>query len=768
MIRFKTYSILNLVGLSVSLCIALTIFLFANYQLSADKHIKNLDQIYLGTYNWANLDAPCLSAYENSVSGIEKVSIVNTLKENKVNVKAGDTESTSKVIWSDSNYLKVFELPIYEGDVNSSLKGKQSAAITYSKAMELFGRTDVIGESFEIVLNTSPRVTNTYYIELILEDIDNACSQQFDFILHHNNRYSKDKSAWSYAHYIRLKDGVNVEEVNKEWLNSMLKYLGKEEQIKDPSLLPALHGLFPYKNVYFDLKESKLQSGNKNLVYLFTAIGVLILFIAGFNFINLSSSLASKRYKEIGIRKTVGGSKSSIFVQFLGESVLTSVLSLILAFVLLEVCAYELSVWMGIELSTHLLKGQWEFIFALVCGTIVLGILAGIYPAMVLSSFQPGKILKGEYTKGRRAIYIRRTLITAQFVISCGLIVCSSVILSQLKYIQNIDLGFQKEQIAYVQVPYKENLKYEDLINGLQQSPYIKATAYGFDVPGNMEMKWRLPYKEETFEFYSLPVDNNYLDLMEIDLLKGRNFNKNDFIREESFCIINEAYEKMLGEDDIIGKKIDFTTVIGVCKDFYFHNPAKGHQPLMFIDLNGAMMTNNLLIKIDGKNYEAAMAFIHSYWKDHFEEASLTLHFLNESFVQVYNKEKKLLKTISFFSILAIFVACLGLFGLSIFMADQKKKEIGIRKVIGASEIKIIGLQTREFLVLLIIANLISWPIAYVISNNWLDQFNNHIHFKWYFFLISLAGSLAICILTVAFMSIKASRLNPVDVLKSE
>lgn len=769
LIRFKQFSFLNILGLSIGMAISFLIFMVVDFELNVDQRIKNVDRLYMGTYKWPTLSAPAVNSYEHKVDGIKKVSLARYYNfGGPCLFSYNDNAITAERMDVDSNFLKVFDLPIVYGSKKNALQKPTSIVINERVSKALFGNESPIGKQITFE-DKYTHQKETYTVDLVIKDVRAYSSMDFDVIVHNPSiRKDKNEDQWYYIHYIKLKIGADHKKVEQAWRNAVFPFIGKENEINDPEKRPAINGLYPIKDMYFHLKDGNNRKGNLTLIYIFIGIGSLILFIACFNFINLNSSLANKRAKEIGVRKTMGSTQAMLFIQLILESIFTCLIALVFAIILMEIAFPFLHNYMDLYFDLRLFTEQREELYIIIAVTIGVGIFSGLYPAAVLSSFQPISVLKGEMNKGRKALGFRRILIVFQFVISVTIILFTIVIISQLNFIRNTDLGFDKERIAYLKLPNEAKEQSRDFVKELKESPYVEDASVGYSVPGKFGMSWGRYFEGKEVYFRGVPIDENYIDLLGIEMLEGRKFNEKDALDKKEKAIINLTGKKMLEKDSIIGAEMSGIEIIGVCNDFYNNNPARGHIPIMLQCENSDWHKQMLIVKFNSGSSIEGAEYIQNIWNTKYSQHDFDMQFLDESFNEQYHHEEVLSETFIFFATLAIFIACLGLFGLSVFMAEQRRKEIAVRKVLGAGELSILRLQTREYIILVLIANLIAWPIAYFGAKQWLKQFSYHTEIHWYFYAISLFISMAICIGTVAYISIKAARLNPVDVIKHE
>ncbi|MFA8300075.1 MAG: ABC transporter permease [Hyphomicrobiales bacterium] len=773
LLKYKLFSVLNIVGLSIAIIIAMIIFLFVNHELTTDKHIKNGDHI-AKAYLWGDfLSVPFAKTYENKMASLEVLTIVHYYRREVYStLLVNDHKYNIDAIEVDSNYLKVFDYPLLSGDSRTALRKHNSILLSESRAKAVFGDENPVGRHIQSIdLNSKSK--ENLVVTGVFKDFPSNSSQKFNAIVHSKKiRAEKSKGMCNYFHYLRLNDNVSIEDATRDF------YKPFEDEAREKGNLDELpekgeYGLMPISEIYFSGRSFwGHEKGNLNLVYIYLCIGILIILVAGFNFINLTSSLANKRAKETGIRKVVGVNGSAIFSQLIIESMITCFTALVISLILLEVIITPISSYLSETMRLSIYQQGGLFLYGSVLVALFLGFLAGIYPALVVSSFPPIKAIKGEFSKGLKGLRMRRALIIIQFVISVVLIISTVVILYQVNYIKNKNLGFDKEHVVFIEqnkIMIKQGASILDVLN---QSPYIKSTSLAYAPPGYREMGWGFSVNDESYDVRGYTVDENYIDLFNIEMLKGEKFSKHHKNEAIYHCILNETAAKKINTE-IIGEKFNMykgnVRVIGVCKDYYINNPANGMQPVaLFLRKKKNSYLNFLIVKFEKGQAVNGINYLKDYWAKNYSDYNFNMRFLNDTFNKQYKKEERLSEMFAFFAIFSIFIACLGLFGLSAFMAEQRTKEIGVRKVLGANEGSLIRLQAREYLILVFIANIIAWPIAYYLMNNWLNGFAEHINFKWYFFGIALIISLLITMITVSYMAMKASRLNPIDVIKSE
>jgi len=515
-------------------------------------------------------------------------------------------------------------------------------------------------------------------------------------------------------------------------------------------------------------------NGNVIYVYIFSAIAVIILLIACINFMNLATAHSASRSREIGVRKVLGSNRSQLVRQFLSESILMSCIAFLLALVLVELLLPTFNRLAGKQVETEYL-GNAPVSLIIVGLALLVGMLAGSYPAFLLSSFHPVAALKGKLSASKSAAGIRSGLVVFQFAISIALIVGTLVVQQQLQYFQSKNLGFEKEQVLVIKKAHALMGKYETFKQELLQNSSVISAAISHTIPGKLfglngyHIENDPP--EKSYSMNVLYADYDFVKTMGMEVIAGRDFSR-EFAKDTSAVLLNEAAARLLGWSEPMGKQLlmpgDKTwrgAVVGVVKDFHF---ASLHQEIRPLVIHNAAYAQFLSLRMRSENIPATLAFIASKWRAFAPEQPLDYFFLDENFNGLYQAEQRTGKIAGAFTVLAVFIAVLGLFGLASFAAEQRTKEIGIRKVLGASVAGIVRLLSKEFVKLVLVANLIAWPIAYYVMNKWLQDFAYRINIGWWVFALAGGIALIIALLTVSTQAIKAALANPVEALRYE
>jgi putative ABC transport system permease protein len=766
--RNRITSAINIVGLGLGIGIFIIIMLFIKTEYQYDKFIADSDRIFrveLG--DWA-LMAPGLankakeicSEVEESVS-IELFTITNEI------VKVGDNSVKLNNYYPVSkSFFKIFNFNILHGEKLNPLEEPYSLVITKSEAQRLFGKENPVGETvlfFDKYLFTVTAVMENP--ELFHIPVNGLLPIEFTYELFQQpNRGEMLLGNQNNPTYLKLRSENDREAVATKLSEVVTEYVKGKRKID--------FFLRPVSEIYFNGAipfEGKVRHGNIRFIRVMIIVAFLIIILACINYVNLSTAHASNRAKEIGVRKVSGASRWSIAIQFISESVITTVVALLIAILFAEVTSPIFSRLIEKNIDTMFFSDPY-IIFLCLAGALAVGVISGLYPALYLSSFNPSKVLKGEVSKGVRGQIFRKSLIVFQFAVSTGLIISTLVIYSQLKHFTSYDVGFDKDQVITIEIPRKKTHEYQTFRNLILDIPGVKGISQSNSKPGNIQ--WQEGWVDEhgqSHNFSLIPVDPDYIDVLGLQLVEGRNIEWDRPGEIDQAYIVNETLVNKMGLVDPIGATIPGygnRIIVGVIKDFHFNSLHSTIGPLALNQRTRAFNTYN--IKIDVSEIQSTLVQISKIWSEHAIDAPFEYTFLNESFENLYRSELRMGLLFGYFATIAIIIGCMGLFGLSAFMLQARIKEMGIRKVLGASSFKIIGIMGREFAILILIANAIAWPIAYFAMNSWLEGFPFRTHLSIVFFIVALLISLIIALLTVAYHSWKTARANPVESLKHE
>ena len=793
LLRNKGYTAINILGLAMGITSCMLIMLFVRSEWSYDRfHSKAdriqrvwLQEIYEGqTFTNTITPLPLGATLKENMSDVEsfcRVTPFNTL------VQYNGNRFNEAISLVDSNFFQLFDFDIAEGDRNNAFINSNSIILSKKAAQKYFGKEKAIGKNLELQLGTEKFL---FTVTAIAKEVPQESSIQFDMLITHSNDkylYSERArtSGWTSVFgetYILLKPGISNAATESKFPALVKKIAGnnyKEGQYN-------LH-LQPITDIHLN---KKLPAGNLPVSdpvysYILATIGFLILLIACINFVTLSIGRSTTRAMEVGVRKVMGAERPQLIRQFWGEGLLLVIFSLMLAIIFSYLLLRPFNAIVSRELIFAFDAFTILFLLALV---LVVGLVAGIYPAIILSAFAPVKVLKGRLQSGVSIGFFRKALIAGQFVASIIMIIGTMVIGQQLSYLQNKNLGYDKEHVVIVPtnksrkegIPLAERFKDE-----LSKDPQILGSTislFSFSEPGWMNLGYE-DDKKVYRNFRMNAVDADFIKTMNLQIIAGRGFLKDNPADIGSSMIINEALAKEYGWTDAIGKKLPGQyehQVIGVVKDFHFESLHNTVKPLALVMKPDSVIRKSsdvsfafppqprINIRLKAGNLQAEVAAIKNAWKKVAGDQDFEYRFLDESLNAMYQKEQRFGTVVNYASAISIFIACMGLFGLATLMVTRRTKEIGIRKVLGADVKGLVGLLSKDFAVLVVIASLISFPIAWWALNKWLQDFAYRISIEWWVFVVAAIAALLIALFTVSFQAIKAALANPVKSLRTE
>ncbi|WP_020527804.1 ABC transporter permease [Flexithrix dorotheae] len=780
--KSRVTAVINILGLAVGMACCMLIYIFVQNELSYDKFHKNSDRILrvltidkaLGvSNNLVGITYPPLGkALKEEFPEVKEAVRINLSGRNLVTYK-DQNFYTENLVYAEPSLFTVFDFELKEGKKGHVLSTPYTAVLTETMAKKTFGVEDPIGKT--ITLDNQ----NEIEVVGIMEDVKDNSHLKFDVMVslyptQQDSGWVQWLDSWnsiSMSTYILLDAPESQTKVDAK-LEDLIRKKGVRESFNvTTQRFEEAH--LQSSDILFDgLNQEKGQIG---YVKTLTIVAIFVILIASFNFMNLSTAQSSKRAKEVSMRKILGSNRGQLIFQYIGESIFLSFLSLSLACILVAVFGSYAA--LPIESNPILfLFSQPENYIIILGGTLLLGIISGIYPAVVLSGFQPIKIVKGKFTSGKKGVFLRRVLVVLQFAVSIGLIIGTTIVFQQLDYIKNKNLGFDKDQIINLRLANQElQEKAVTLKNKLEQISGIEKVAFASSLPGQgFGRRGIVPegysQDDDPWIVSIMSCNEDYFSLMNMEISAGRNFSPEFGTEREESIIINEAAAEAIGWDDPIGKKVQIRqtdmTVVGVVKDFHFTSMRHKIEPILISYLPEA--NNSMVIKIKGGNIPETIAQMEEQWAEVNPALPMEYTFFDEDFGNLYQSDEVFSLLIINFTWLAIFIACLGLFGLASFIAEQRTKEIGIRKVLGSKISAIVVLLSSEFVKLVLISNLIAWPIAYFAMENWLQDFQYKIDIGFGSFLMAAFLALFIALATVSYHSIKAAWANPVNSLRSE
>lgn len=788
----RVYSFLNIAGLSIGLGCVIVIAGYVSLELNYDKYHNDFEDIYritelrkrqdqqdhtATTFNpLAQLVGENVPSVEHVVRMFPLTGFISTNLDNK--------SRETRFTLVDSIIFQTFSFESIHGNLATALNEPLSLVITESKALKYFGKTDVIGQKLIYENATS---TFDFSISAIIKDLPQNTHFELDFLASFSSieqirpRYNNWFHPAIYT-YVKLKEGFDGTTLEKEI--SKLKDDYFPENIKNS----RAHKAQSLSDIH--LKSALLNewSPNSNIVYitLFIIIAFFILLIACINFMNLSTARSVSRAKEVGLRKVVGAGKRQLVYQFLSESFLITALSFITAFGLAE---FAFRNWFNVLVEK---KMTIAFLFQgvnsiyVVLAVITVTLLAGMYPAFYLARLRPISTLRGKMEQIGGLGNIRKLMVTFQFFISCLLIIGTLIVLRQINFLRNKNLGFDKEQIVAIGLVDQADQKNYEVLQGefLKESSVLESTISSALPGGAGFYAFRIEPEGlpdgEQMTMKSIGVDEKYILTYDLEILKGREFSKDIITDQRNAFIINEAAAEKLEWPDPLGKDFGIEIhgrggadvrqgkVIGVLKDFHFESLYNSVEPLVVYVNQSSFYNNYLNLKIAPGNWDEVISLMEKKWESYSPNRPLQFYFLDEELKKMYNAEVKIGQIFTAFAVLSIIISCLGLFGLSAYAASQRTKEIGIRKVMGASLLTILKLLPKDYVILIVVANLIAWPLGWYYSLQWLSDFPYRVNLDIWIFLFTFLSALIIALITVSYQTVKAASANPVDILQQE
>ncbi len=772
----KVFSFINITGLAIGFACTAVIFLWVKDELSFDDFHKHKDQIYRVLIKVEGLDAVGLDgelavtpgkltgAIKSEIPEIKYVARLFKQFSNPFKYKE-NTFYEDKYFLVDSDFLKMFSFPIIKGNVTEQLKNPNDIIISQRIARKYFGDENPIGKIL--------KKNNLYEFNVsgVMENMPANSHLKIDIIQSHAllEKYWKDGYNWSntiHETYIMVQKGSDIPVVTEK-INTILN---ENNTIKGITWFVRLQ---PLNEIYLNPKvtHSSAITSDRTYINIFSIIAMGILLIACINFVNISTANSISRSKEIGVRKVLGSGRKNLIKQFMSEFVILTFIAALLSLLILEITLPYFNHFTGKELSLN--PG---FFIAFSVIVILTALFGGSYPAFYLSAYSPERILKNTFAGKKNSISLRSALVVFQFSISILLIISTILVNNQLSFIQNKKLGFEKDNVLYIPATGELGEKFEDTKNQFLQYPNItsismKGSAPTVTVAGGY-VTWS-EHEKENFSVRNMRVTPDYFKTMSIEKKSGRLFSK-ELTTDQNTFILNEAAVKFLGIKSPIGKIIRTFgrkgKIIGIVNDTHFKSLHHQLEPLIFMPLNNYSIGNSgtIIIKFSGNDISKVLSNIKSIWKEYNPNLPFEYHFLDQKIEQQYGFEQRLSKIFTGFSLLAIFISCLGLYSLITFVAVNRTKEIGVRKVMGASVSVIVMSLSKDFIKWALIANIISWPIAWYAMDKWLQGFAYRIDITILPFIIAAVLALLIALLTVSYRSVKAATANPVEALRYE
>ncbi len=789
LLRYKGFSFINILGLAIGIagCLVIGVFVWDEWQY--DKNIPGGENVYRvyqerndkGNITYAPCVPPAFAPFLKSEYPEVDTTVRVLMHGDKFFMESGTNKGYEEKGWfTETSFFKVFPLKTLKGDVNTALADPNSIVITTEIAERYFGQQDPIGKTIKI---NKTDLT----VKALIEKPDHF---HFDFNylmpLPLAQLPAERMQSWGWHQfytYIKLKPGTNATQLEQKFIT----HVKTKETDAESSFTPYFQKLEDIHLKSSSFIYDNAVRGNEMYVKALTVIALFVLAIACFNFVNLATARSFRRAKEIGVRKVLGAERKQLVMQFLSETILLALLAVVIAVIATFLLIPALNAFTGKSIAFNPFTNP-QLLLLILGAAVFIGVIAGFYPALILSAFEPIKVLKSSKVKGSGSTpWLRQTLVVVQFALSALLIVSAIIVYNQTNYLNKKDLGFDNDQVIYFQVRDSVANSLETFKNELKRSSGVASVTSGYGLPGDQFAgeSVKVPTKDGEKEFSTKLFigDHDYVRTLGMKVIAGRDFSRERTTDVNEAFIINETAVKEFGfgtPEKAIGQSISWDEwepldstkpvkrgrVIGVVQDFHYKSL---HEKLTSAVIQiYPPVSFKVAVKLKTADINNTIAFINDTWKRFVPAYPIDYQFMDETYGKMYKNEEKLTSLLWIFTLMAIFVGCMGLFGLAAFTAEQKTKEIGIRKILGASVLNIIGLLSKKFIILVGISSLIAFPVAWWAMNNWLEDFPYRVNISWWVFAIALIVALAIALLTVSLQSLKAATTNPVKSLRSE
>ena len=783
----KIYSAINIVGLAIGMAACLVIMLFVLYERSFDQfHSKNIYRLnevqkfegMVASQKVALSMFPMGPTLKNEFPEIKNFTRINFWTQFEL-TNGEKRIYFQQMFFVDSTFLQIFDFPLIRGNRETVLKSPHSIVLTRSSAEKLFGQEDPIGKTIQHFGGD----TLSFMVTGIMEDVPKNSQLQFDGLLSFNTIYRPEMLNWWGGNwldtYFELASGTHVAALEKKFPGYLKNHLKEGDGWKQYELF-----LLPFKELHshaadIGLDYLNFQKFDQQYTNIFFAIAVIVLLIACVNFMNLSTARSAERAREVGIRKSIGAYRYQLGVQFIAETVLLSLIALVLAVVIVEFSLPYINRLSQREIRLPLWS-QPVTVLAMVAGTILVGILSGLYPAAYLSSFQPVKVLKGSVQTGKNKSSLRNILVVGQFASAIFLMIATIFVVRQLTFMQHRDPGFNRDKVLTIPQDEITMKKYDAFKEELLKSSLVSGVTAAQDELGShldqsgIEFKGDGPLRNLTST--RLIVDPDYLTLFNLHLVEGRNFSREKSANGREY-IINESLARELLRDNrsakqssLLGRHFGFDSlgyIVGIAKDFNF-NSLHYKIETMFLFNQEKWGYSNASIKLSGSRSGEAINYIRSVWNNIFPDHPFDYHFLDDHFEELYRADSQVSRIVGILATLALIISSLGLFGLASYAGEKRIKEIGIRKVLGASVRSLVSLLSSQFIKLVLIANLIAWPVAWVAVSRWLQDYAYRVDVNLWVFGMAGLAALLIAMATISYQALRAAIANPVQSLRTE
>jgi putative ABC transport system permease protein len=776
--RQRGYSFINISGLAIGLAVCMLIVLWVVDEWSFDRFNVNADQIYRVYYDEsANREGstsvltppPMAVALQLDFPEIIKATRFGTWQRQLVTYK-NKSFNESRFMHVDPDFFTMFSFPLIKGDPETVFSEPYTVVLTEESAAKYFGEEDPIGKTLTVNGSYDVLVTGIIHNESFNSSLEFDLLSPFDILI---REYigEETRENWgfnSFGTYVMLEPSISLENFDRK-LTGYLKKL--DEELTDELALQPLTDIHLFSNLGHDLSNR----GDIKYVWIFSALAVFVLLIAGINFMNLTTARSSNRAKEVGLRKVVGAERIQLIRQFFGESVLMAIFAYCLGLILVELLLPLFNTLSGKEIISAW-RNNPVFLIVFFGIAVLTGIFSGSYPALFLSSFKPIQVLRGPLRSAGGNPFFRKALVIFQFSLAVFLIVGTVVISRQLSYMRNKDLGFNREHVIHISIHGELHENYGAIRERFLQNPEVLHVTASMALPTNIQSspgtpEWEGKNPDEQMEIKADFVDYDYIETFGIPMVEGRSFSRQFATDAETAFIVNEEAVRRMGlQPPVVGRSFGFWgidgQIIGVMKDAHFQPLHQKIEPLVFKMFPPWL--RRMYVNFRSENIPAVLRALEKSWNEMNTGYPFDFRFLDEDFHDLYKAEAKMRGIFRSFASLAVFIACLGLFGLASFMAEQRTKEIGVRRVLGATVSGITLMMSRDFAKWVLIANLIAWPVSWIFINRWLKGFAYRMDMGIMVFLIPALFSIGVALVTVSFQTFRAARSNPVDSLKFE
>lgn len=770
-LRQGFFSFLNVGGLAAGLACTFLIYLWVMDELNKDKFHSEIDRVYHvvtniynseGTITWQDTPGPLAEEIRNNIPEVEHVA--HLANDGPRLIQYNETNFLPAGYFTDPSFFQIFSFSVLKGNKSNPLPNPSSIVLTASLARKIFGDVDPIGKVLKL------RSENDVVVTAVIDDLTDQSSLTFDFVAHFDIHKKYREQQWGnsdYNTFIKFKDGFDALEAQTKINKHIAKVLAltEEEQAQFKYYLQP----FADRYLYSAFENGFPVSGRIKYVKIFTVVAIFILLIACVNFMNMATARAVVRHKEIGVRKVIGAQRWTLMVQFLIESIMVSALSMIVALFLVEILLPFFNTLVVKKLTIY--YAQWEFLLPIVCIILTTGILAGLYPAFILSRVNPVRVLKGVSGSASQGLILRKALVVFQFVISVVLIVSSLVVYKQIDFIQSKDLGYDRENVLVI--PARGVRNYDSFKNQLSTiSGITHVTTAGESIIqiNNQNDSFWWEGKDDNRELYvrTLTVGYDFVETMGFTLLEGRSFS--EALNDTTNVIINQKLASLLGNKNPVGlSTVQWGLkgkIIGVVEDFHSRSLAEDMEPIILLCYPN--WTSRFYVRIQPNKTKETLAGIENIWKKSSPSYPFEYTFLDSHYEQLYKEEQVIGKLALGFTFMAVLISGLGLLGLAAYSTERRKKEISVRKVLGATVSSLITLISKEFLILAFIALCIGCPLAYYFMNIFLQGYAYHTTMSYLVFILTGGGLLTLTLLIILFQVTRAAVANPTNNLRSE